>query len=214
VVAVFALTLGVFILAGDPPNRTNQALFLFSFGIALSSLAKTFFRGQMDVLPLILMRWGFMIMVLGLFCFIHFFPAGKLSERFLLELIPWFVLFPLLPMLCIIALLTPFPIRYFWQAYFASFPIFAAVMGYYIVDGFWYGLLRRSVCFRPDFTSVRDPEAGFREQSFCLGDPCAWRRTGRSLWHPAESRPSAKRDIIHLFTIRVGRYLFHDRVRH
>ncbi len=142
-IAIVVTALGVMALLSKPKNAVYQSFFVFTSGVALSAVVKPFFWEAKNIFALLLVRWGFEMIVLGAFLLVHVPPSGRLSKRFFWPIIPWFVLFLSAPSLLIVASLRADPVAFFWRIYNDTFPLFTGIMVAYLVVSFFFCLRRR-----------------------------------------------------------------------
>jgi signal transduction histidine kinase len=153
-IAAVALALGVLVLCGEPRNAARQSFFIFAAGIALSAVAKPFFREGESFLAALFVWWGSEAVVLGVFLMVHIFPDGRLSRRFFCSLIPWLFLFVLMPLLVVAASFRSDSATFFWLAYHVILPFFAAAMGIYLAASLFICLCHDTNTFGlPSFLS-------------------------------------------------------------
>ena len=141
VIAVVALGIGIFVFLGDPRNITNQSFFVFAIGLAVLAFVKPFFLGTKNIAPILFSWWGFMMVVLGVYCFAISLSEMRITKRSFISLLPWIILFPLLPGVMTISLCVTGSIAHFWHIYGVLFPLLTLIMAAYLMESFF-------LCFR------------------------------------------------------------------
>jgi signal transduction histidine kinase len=145
--AVIAFVIGALILWRKPRHPTYQLFFLFTAGIALSAVAKSFFWWPGDYFARAAAEGGFEIMVLAAYLAVSLGGRPKVSRNIIFLIVPWFFSFLALPAIIVVASTRADPVAFFWHLYHGVLPLTAALMAGYVLGGLARFFFRRADSF-------------------------------------------------------------------